>query len=316
MSNIQTRNLLILSTVVSCIVFARCGAGDAIKATNSMPGKMTEMSEKMDTTNKTTGEMSQKMDTTNKQMAETLAEITKTADSVHRQTLKFGLEEMLKPENRGLVPSITGMIPGGKIFTLQARPEEIMGMIYLNLKAINKEAPADVDSLSDEQKVSIDREKTAKFNVIMVIAGLTPQAKVEAIVKSEIDGSGRYSKAAYAFLALRLGFISGVMLKGGLLSEPLTSLGEVNEAVESITQLDYIVRLPYTAKIEVTTIGMINSENNRAIKIKDTKMTIDMWKRVDRAFDQELDPQFRETDKAKELREKAKAALASWQAKG
>ena len=274
---------------------------------------MFDMPDKVDQSNANMEEMKHKMDKANEGMQS-------TKDLLHKQTLLVALSEMLKKENSmNLYPAPTGMMPGGQAFSEEATPEELAKITFLHFREVNDGSPDPSLQVGGkwpaELATSVDHDKLVKFTAIEVIAGFAPQEKVEEIVAKEIVGGGRYQKAAFGFLALRAAFIRDILVQQGLLEYKLSDPGMIEEAVKQVEYLEYLARLPFAKKIAIKTIGMLKLEDNVELAL-DLDMK-ELWARIDRGFETDLDPSFRaanveENRKLEALRAHVKARLAGW----
>jgi hypothetical protein len=213
-------------------VLAACEMPD-IAGLNSMPNK--------------TGEMADKMDTTN--------------EAIHKQTLLLALVELNKRENQeNIFPVPTGLMPAGKVFAEEARPNELIELTYNELKkleentmisGIDKDGPV---ALTPQEENYARMRKVAALSSLQIIAGFAQDEKIEAIINTDIKGNSRFKDTALAFLALRAYFLRDVLLKLSLKvdassAETLNTSGKMNEAIKYLVKLDKISKSSDTQDI-------------------------------------------------------------------
>lgn len=243
--------------------------------TAAMLGKMTETVDGMAKTNSALGEMLGKMDIAN--------------EGVHGQAIVVGLDMMFKAASTRYLTPPLAMIPGGEIVAKYAYPHELMKLTSLMLREIDMVRPDTARQGDAAYMQSLADEKYAKVMAVEIIAAMTSQEKVEQIVHDQIEGGGRYMRTALQFLALRMAFTRDVLLDGDILAEKLETQEQLRTAIERISNLDYIARLPYAKDISVKTRGLLPPYDNLN-EIMDPRMVVPYWGRVAGAIDQELDP--------------------------
>jgi hypothetical protein len=258
-------------------------------ALDEMRQLLDQMRQSMAQMQSSMGSLNDKMDKTIQAIAETNRKMEKVNSAIHKQTLVAALTEMMKPENTAYLFPPTGMMPAGQTFAEEATSNEIVQMIYVTLKDIDEVQPDSAPSRSRQTPEEMDHDKLAKFTSLEVIAGLMPQTSVEEAVTTEINNGGRYDMTVYQLLMLRTLFIKSILIEEDLFAGKLDDLGKIQEAITRVTQLDWIVRLPFAAQIGVKTRGMIDPDDNVDERV-DLRMTVPMWDRLARALDTELDP--------------------------
>ena len=200
--------------------------------------------------------------------------------SIHKQTLGVALDEMLKPENTKYISpdstTPTAIMPAGKIFAEEATAEEIAELTETMMKDIASAQPTDAEKASTPKDVlekQYDKDKWAKFTILQVIAGLAPQATIEKMVQEQITNGGVYEDSAYTVLCLRHMFVNDYLLGEQLMSKPMTNPGKYEEALKDAGYLNYIEKLPFKASIQVKLIGMVNTDYNVTIDLKDADVS-------------------------------------------
>ena len=233
------KQALLLVTLAA--LFTSCKALKAIDSANSIP-------DKLDST-------SRQINTTNSQMRE-------TNDGIHKQTLNGALDDMLKERNStDLEPVALGMLEGGDIFTKAASSDELIKNTWIllnqikdsqpkeSLRGADGEFPADVVAKYDQQKM-------VQFNELIVLAGLTPEDKVDQIINDEIYAGGLYQDEAYMFLMARVYFL-GAYLDNKLLARQLNTVKKMEEAINKVASIDKILKLSFKYDISMKIVGFV-----------------------------------------------------------
>jgi hypothetical protein len=257
------------------LLLAGCGA---LKATESVPDKMDAMKA---------------------EVAKTNGGMAKTNGAIHNQTLAVALSEMMKPENTAyLSPAPLGMMPAGQVFANEATADDLIKIVYVELTDIDLSQPD--DSLKDPTTHAfpvdlvkiVNHGKLAKFMAAMVVSGLAPQAIIDQIVSEQIDQGGRYEQTAYALLMLRYCFVRDILLTGSLFEHPMSNPGELKEAVSRTSELESVSSVTYANKISLVTRGMLGPDANISLTLNPAD-TLTAWKKIDAAFDTDLDEKYR-----------------------
>ncbi|MDO9181094.1 MAG: hypothetical protein Q7U04_01735 [Bacteriovorax sp.] len=276
------KSALILVSLLTLVV--GCDAVDAMKATKSMDDKMDQTNAGMKQTN--IGIV-----TTNKVIAE-------TNENIRLQKLILSKNDMLEKENtKNLTPVALGMIAGAKKFSEAATTEELMEYTFLLLKEINDGKPD--DSLKNEKGQfptdiveEYDHQKMIKFNQILTIAGFTPTEKITQIIEEQIYEGGLYQDEAYAFLMARVFFL-GTYLDNSLLAKPLKTVKKMEETINRIGSIDFLLKTPFKNYIKMNVTGFLKAD---AIEISlftngemdDTWNAPKLWKKVMAGFKSDL----------------------------
>ncbi len=260
-------------------------------------GKMQDLLHQMqltlDAMRQSTTDMTTKMDETNHKIDETNQKMASLKAAIHKQTLAAALTELLKPENTKYLFPPTSLMAAGQVFVDEATPREITELIYVYLKEIDEVLPDDSLKGADGKYpptliAEVDHAKLAKFTILEVIAGLMPQDKVEEAVKTQILQGGRYDLTAKSLLMLRTLFLKSFLIEEDLFSGKIDNFGKMDEALERVSNLDWIARLPFAGEITVKTRGMLNPENNVNEKL-DPLMMLAMWDHLAMSLDSEID---------------------------
>jgi hypothetical protein len=314
------------------LALANCSVNKSLEATQSVPEKIDRTTDEVKKTNSNMNTMVDQVQKTNTGMDTMVHEVQKTNDgiakttdevkksndqigtmidqvkktndgiektnaAVHNQTLAVSLSEMLKEENTRYLFPPTGMIPAGQVFAQEASADEIIKLVFTFMTEIETSFPDPSEQMpgggwTAETIKRVDHDKKVKFTAASVIAGLAPQGTVEQIIRLQIDNGGRFEQTAYQFLMFRYMFISDLLLKNQVLATPLANPGLLEEAIDLTEIVSMIATLPYNDRIQVTTTGMLAAEDNYSFKI-DPRQVVALWKRLNRAFEQELDPKYK-----------------------
>lgn len=292
----------ISALVLGALLMFGCGAQDAIDATKDMPGKM---------------------DDTYGQIVKTNAEMEKTTDAIHKQTLLLALEEILKPENTKYLVPPTGMLAAGEAFAEEATAEEIAKLTYVWLKEVRKGIPDNLSELDEKGLMALIHEKLVKLTALQVITGLAPQETIEKLVQDQIYNGGRYEDTAYGVLMSRALFIKSFLLDETLMApdEKLNNLGKLEEAYDRTAQLDYLVRLPFAKKIALDVkVSEIDLEVEESLAGLGENLGLSFpttyWKRIQSALDKELEEKYLGSPAARkrkdQLKKKVHPFLEAW----
>ncbi len=268
---------------------------DMRTSTHSMDDKMNDMNssthsmnDQMNDMRSSTHAMNDKMNDTIQAIAETNRKMEKVNSAIHKQTMVVALTEMMKPENTQYLFPPTAMMPAGQTFADEATSDEIVQLVYVTLKDIDEVQPQ--RQLSPQETDDLDHKKLAKFTSLEVIAGLMSQKSVEDAVQTQIRSGGRYDTTVNQLLMLRTLLIKSILVEEDLFSVKIDDLGKAEEAINRVSDLDWIAKLPFASQVGVRTKGMLNSDNNVNEKL-DPRMTVPMWNRLALALETELDPE-------------------------
>lgn len=262
-----------LALVLGMGLLGGCGLPEAIHSVRKMPDQL---------------------DATNDKMNNMGGSLEKTSGAIHMQVLGTALQELDKKENwKALSPVPFGLLPAGKAFAEEATPEELMDFFRSRLSDL-KEAKLAlfVDPLTGEHTPyvvgtpeynEIRVEKVAKYMALVTIAGFVQEAKVIAIVTSQIIGddspkSKSRKSTALNFLALRHQFIQDILLHASLMDKGLTNVGQVEEAIEHNVKVDAIERMqfsqPIASDVKIS-LEVKNAAGETSVEVLDFSGAID-----------------------------------------
>jgi hypothetical protein len=178
------------------------------------------------------------------------------AAKAHLQLLDKTKEEMLDPRN-SVVPDVPSerTVVAAKAFGDEATPLEIVQLVEVLMTDINEYQPSDFTKVNgkvpDDVLTQMEHEKIAKFTAVQAIAGFVPQDKIETIVQDQIVNQGRYQRAALQTLMTRALFIYSYRYDVALHQRGIQNYAEMQEAIDLIEKIEYIVRLPFASSIGV-----------------------------------------------------------------
>jgi hypothetical protein len=289
----KTRSAFIQYSLVAilapglAVALSACGVGSALDATKSVPDQINQTNAQVKATNDQVKATNDKMDKTNR--------------ALHLKTLDDAMARMRSPDNtRFLVPP-TGIMLEAKPFAEEVAAEEIVELAYDFIKDIDEVQPDEAMKQADPARpgaesrwpaalvAEVDHDKLAKFWILTSISGFLPQATVEQMARRQIVEGGMYEETAYAVLALRSFFISQILVEGDVFAQKLTNLGKIEKAYNRVSRLDWIARQPFIAHISYKMHGMLDKADNLAVEV-DSGATKEMWGRLAKAVDKELDP--------------------------
>lgn len=221
------KHLLILSAMVALL--AGCEAKDAITSVNEMPGKI---------------------DSTNKQ-------ITKTNDSVHKQTLEVAINGMEDSDNQALLfPVPTKLMPYGKVFAEEATPEEIFLYVKAKLKEISEVNPTNgFDSSGNEIPLTPDQltklfiSKNGTLEALYIISAYIQDDKLSQMVQDQIVNRGPYQGLMLNILMMRVTFVRDVLLDNDSLEKPMDNARAMADITKNLMQLEYVLELPFVQEV-------------------------------------------------------------------
>lgn len=283
----------VLALSLLSLFMVSCGVQEALDATHAIPEKLDDTQDSIESTN----------------------------GYIRRQKLLLALDDMFKERNINYITPPTGMLAGGKAFAEEATPEELISLTYLWMTEVKKGLPFNPlgQELSEEQVLSSIKDKQVKLLALQVIAALTPQEKVNALIVEQINQGGRYIDQVYEFLQARAMFLHGFMLWESLLSadQLLDTPGKLEASIERIEALESITELPFADQIGIHfNVSALDFEVDFSLEdLGDhhgLAMTKPMWERVWEGLQFELDPRFAEDPKVKALTGKLNPILKKW----
>ena len=171
--------LSIFTVFVISLIVTGCGVDEVMKATTSMPKKMDTMVDGMNTTN----------------------------EAVRLQKLGIAIQNLFAKENTEYQRPPLRMMTWGKLVAETATTDELLQLTELWTSEIQDTTPNDFES--DSEKSSLDNQKLARKNAILITAGFVPQKTIEKIVAEQlINADGSMTEAANQLVAARAIFLN------------------------------------------------------------------------------------------------------------
>jgi hypothetical protein len=220
-----------------------------------------------------------------------MSELTKKmAQGVHDQSLAISLESMLKPENTVILDPPFRMIPYARAFGAEATTTELIEIADI----LYKEAKFGDDGETRIRQVSLV--------ALTALAGMAPQAKMEAILKEQVEAAGLYEEAAYVFSAGRYNFIRDYLLLLQLESSSFLNLFQLKDAVEQFEAIKFLARSPLVDlfKIQIESLDV-------DVAIDPTELPA-LGKKAVRHFQKKMSPAIYQSPQAQALLKKFEAS--------
>lgn len=317
----------ILSFMVTLLLLSGCG----IQKMFDMPDKMDSMNKKMD-------QMTEGMEKTNSNMGQMINLMGKTVKGVDKQKVLLPFQQLMDEKNYDLLSPIPSkLMPLAKEFAEAIPAKDFAEISYLWLKEIKEVNPMkklDKDGneipFNTEEITKINNLKLGRLSALQAVCGFLPDEKLNSVIEQQLVHYGRFEKTVYKILMMRVQFILDIMLNESLLSEPLTTVGEIKEAVMYASKLDFISRMGYAEKIAVKVEGFLapletfeeKLNINVAVKsYKKIKLSVDKDFKLDQQSitgDQSKDQEIY-TSKLKDFQDSIATineSLNFWEAKG
>lgn len=276
----------ILILMVALISLAAC---DKIHNMVDMPNKMDSMNKKMDS-------LTQGMNETNGNMGQMIVLMGKTVDGVDKQKVLLPFQALMDEANYEMLSPIPSMLmPYAKEFAAAIPPKDFAELAYLWLKEIREVNPlkkldkeGNEIAYTDAEVSRINQLKLGRLIALQAVCGFLSDEKVNAVINLHIKQYSRFEKTAYKILMLRTQFVRDVLLRESLLSEPLSTVGEIKEAMMYIGQLDFISRLPYRNKVSVKVDGFLAPMEPTIQEAHDPKMMMTLLKKIELSVKQDF----------------------------
>lgn len=221
------KKLFILS--IAALALTACELKDAVKSVNEMPGDLGEMKSQMN-------------------------------ELDYKQTLLLTSQGMEKPENQAsFAPFPSAMMPYGKKFAEAANETDFLDYVKLKLKQISEVNPSNgVDANGNEVALTQDQlkdlyiSKNGTLYSLFIISGYYPDNKLADMIQNQIVHNGPYRQYALNVLMMRVIFWRDLYLDGDLLEKSLSSSGLMNEAIQDLDKIGYVLNLPFVKQVKLT----------------------------------------------------------------
>lgn len=277
-----------MKIIILLIALVSLSACDKIHNMIDMPDKMDSMNRKMDTMES----MNNKMDTMtamDKKMETMASGMDATVVGINDQRVMLPFQQLMDEANyEKLSPIPSQLMPWAQKFAQAIPAKDFAELTYLWLKEIREVNPLkELDKEGNEidftsaQVNRINRVKLGRFYALLSVCGFLSDEKVNEIIDLHIKKYSRFEKTAYKILMMRAQFIRDVLLDQSLLSEPLSTVGEVKETMMYIGQLDFVARLPFKSKVSYKVDGFLKPMEPSIEEALDPKMMLSLLKRVD-----------------------------------
>jgi hypothetical protein len=214
-------------------------------------------------------------------------------DGIRLQKVGEGMKLMYDPEARKeFIPPPPEMLAGAKLVAENTTSTELIEFIYATIKYIDKVAPD--DSKRDPATHNFPLAYATEYNheikhvnvgMLKAIAAQVPQAMVEQVIAEQIEGGGgRYEDAALAMLMLRAQFLQDFYISEGVFEGDVDNIGKLETAFQYVSNLEFIVDLPFASKIQFQSQGMLAPETDYNYQL-DPNATKLFWKKIVKAVD-------------------------------
>lgn len=264
----NSMKIKILTLLTGLLFLSGCGVEKMFDMPNKMDKmneKMNQMTEKMDQTNAGMDQMIDGMGKTNSNMGEMINLMGKTVDGVDKQKILLPFQQLMDEKNYDLLtPAPTKLMPWAKEFAEAIPIKDFAELTYLWLKEIKEVNPLmELDKDGNEipytqaQVNQINKVKLGRLVALQAVCGFMSDEKMDVVINEHIVNYSRFESTAYKILMMRVQFIRDILLNESILSEPLSTVGEIKEAVKFAKKLDTISRLPFHDKIAVKVDGFL-----------------------------------------------------------
>jgi hypothetical protein len=253
-----------------------------------MPDQMADMQQQMNTLNQKIGTVEQ---------------------ASHDQVLDGAIKDMFDANNTLSLSAPAAMMPAAKIYADTATDDELIQYAFVLMSDINQGTPDPSLQNSDGSwpaavVAQFDNHKAIERTILVLIAGLAAEDKVERIVHDQIDAQGLYQGTTYSFLMFRYIGIETVILPENDLTKLNQSdnLATIQDTYTQLQALDYIRGLPYLSQLSFSVLGMLDTSMNMTLSLGQTDLDYPTTEyRSLKSFIQKLDPRVLATPQARAL---------------
>lgn len=289
-----------LILMASLLLLVSC---QKLKNLMDVPDKMDDLNKKMDkmtsgmeTTNAGMKEMIQGMGTTNANMREMIRGMDATVVGINDQRVLLPFEQLMNEANyERLSPIPSQLMPWGQKLAQAIPVKDFAELVYLWLKEIREVNPIKAQDKEGNEldytpaEISrINKVKLGRFYALQTVCGFLPDEKVTEIIDLHIKQYSRFEKVAYKILMMRAQFIRDILLQESLLSEPLSSVGVIKEAMMYVEKLDFIALLPFKSKISYKIDGFLAPMDTNIEEKLDPKMMRTLLRKIDLSVNQDF----------------------------
>jgi uncharacterized membrane protein len=223
------KSLMSLILVLAAVVFTGCGKVDSMM---DMPNKMDTMVNKM-------GKLEDK--TTQGVME------AKLLDDKNYETLSPAPYDLMVPAS---------------LFTEHLSAVDLVKWFDVQLNKVNGAMTGDqFADVKSPEALKYEHNKLGTFVMLTAVAGLMPDSTTQKIAAKVQHGDDKRT-TMLAMLSMRAHFIESVLMKEYYAPPKLVGIGEVEEAIKANQSLEYVLRLPFVAKVLVKTTGFMENDQN------------------------------------------------------
>lgn len=275
-----------LVLVIALVSLAAC---DKFHNLIDVPNKMDDLNKKMD-------HMTSGMDTTNNKMDQMVGGMDSTVVGINDQRVFLPVKELMDEANyEKLSPIPSQLMPFGKKLAEAISVSDLAELVYLWQKEIREVNPTKLmDKEGNEIAYTaaevnrINKIKLGRMLAIQTVCGFLSDEKVNALIEMHIENHSRYEDTAYEILMFRTQFVRDVLLKESLLSQPLSTVGKIHQAVVYAQQLDFIARLPFVDKVAYKVSGFLPPLDSAIEEKLDAKMMLPLLKKIELSAKQDF----------------------------
>ncbi|OYZ23385.1 MAG: hypothetical protein B7Y39_04995 [Bdellovibrio sp. 28-41-41] len=275
-----------LVLMIAVVSFAAC---EKVNNLIEVPNKMDDLNKKMD--KMTTG-----MDTTNSNMDKMVSGMNSTVVGINDQRVFLPVKELMDEANyEKLSPIPSQLMPFGKKLAEAITVNDLAELVYLwqkEIREVNPTKQMDKEgneiAYTDAEVTRINKIKLGRTLAIETVCGFLSDEKVNELIATHIENHSRYEETAYEILMFRTQFVRDILLKESLLSQPLSTVGKINQAVIYAQQLDFIARLPFSEKVAFKVSGFLAPYPNVIEEKLDPKMMLPLLKKIELSVKQDF----------------------------
>lgn len=276
----------LLVLVIALVSLAAC---DKVHNLIDVPNKMDDLNKKMD-------HMTSGMDTTNNKMDQMVGGMDSTVVGINDQRVFLPVKELMDEANyEKLSPIPSQLMPFGKKLAEAISVSDLAELVYLWQKEIREVNPTKLMdkegneiAYTDAEVNRINKIKLGRTLAMQTVCGFLSDEKVNALIEMHIENHSRYEDTAYEILMFRAQFIRDVLLKESLLSQPLSTVGKIHQAVAYTQQLDFIARLPFADKVGYKVSGFLPPMDSAIEEKLDPKMMLPLLKKIELSAKQDF----------------------------
>lgn len=275
-----------LAIIITLFSIVAC---DKVNNLIEVPNKMDDLNKKMD--RMTTG-----MDTTNNNMDKMVSGMDSTVVGINDQRVFLPVKELMDEANyEKLSPIPSQLMPFGKKLAEAITVNDLAELVYLwqkEIREVNPTKQIDKDgneiAYTDAEINRINKIKLGRTLAIETVCGFLSDEKVNELIVTHIKNHSRYEDTAYEILMFRAQFVRDILLKESLLSQPLSTVGKINQAVVYAQQLDFIARLPFAGKVAFKVSGFLPPYPNVIEEKLDPKMMLPLLRKIELSVKQDF----------------------------